>query len=100
MYKNTPKEAQVVINKMFAALEGAGWQVIEVFDGEETERVSTRVEAIEVIDSVEESVVKFKKGNVRHNVVLIPINGKDVICDHSCSDTDDFESVMDSLMED
>lgn len=99
MWKNTPKAAQQVINNMFRVLGDAGWDPIAVYDGEETERVTSVKEAIEVIDSVEYSVVKFKHPSYRgiHNVVLVPCNGEDVISDYSETDQDNFATLMGTL---
>lgn len=97
--KYIPTDALGVINKMFAKLGEHGWHPLHVFDGEENEKVGSVEEALYVIDSVEYSEVVFCRGASHHTVVLLPGNGRDVICDYSFSSSDDFGDIMDSLQE-
>lgn len=96
-YPHIPYAAWEVLNKMFYKLATEGWQVVEVDDGEEVESVASALEALRIIDSVEVSTVTFKKGEATHGVVVIPCNGADVICDYGYSETDSFNSLMESL---
>lgn len=99
--KYAPEDAERVLRKMFSKLDEAGWKIVQVFDGQDSYRVSTVEAALDIIDSVEDSTVSVEKEGVRgHGIYLIPSNGADVICDHSLSegDADDFEALMTSII--
>lgn len=99
--KYAPEDAERVLRKMFAKLEESGWKVYEVYDGGGWVKATTIDEALDIIDSVEDSTAYFEKpGALIHTVYLIPGNGEDVICDHTMAagDADGFNAVMDSVI--
>ena len=98
--KYCPPAAEATIRKLFTTLEAGGWRAISVYDGEEYVRAGNVEKALDVIDSVEESMVTFTKNGRRHGVSLIPGNGgEDCICDYSFSegDPDGFDALMNSI---
>lgn len=100
--KYAPIAAEKVLRKMFAKLAEAGWHPVKVWDGEESVKVETVEEAIDVIDSVELSNVIVERDGQRHTIALIPCNGEDVISDHTFKDNDDsdgFSALMNSVDE-
>lgn len=100
-YEHIPAEALKVLRKMFKEMAAAGWNPSSVFDGGEVVPTSTDRAALEVINSVSESHVRFRKEGVEgvRRVFVIQGNGEDVICDHSGSrgEGDDFEAVMERI---
>ena len=97
---------QHIVAYLLRAAEERGWQVIEVFDSEETVKLRSEdaaSHAMDVVFSVYDSVIKFRKelGNgcaVRHNAVIVLGNdGGDVIADCSVASShpgDDWDDLM------
>ena len=83
-----------IVTKLFEMLEEEGWVLKMVDDGgDDYILVTTWSEALEVIDSVEWSVLFVTDGIQTSWVVLIPGNGVDLVSDYSCSDPA-FEALM------
>ena len=83
-----------VVTKLFEMFEEAGWVPKMVDDGgDDYILVTTWNEALEVIDSVEWSVLFVTGGIQTRWVTLINRNGMDLVSDYSCSDPN-FEALM------
>lgn len=83
-----------IVTKLFEMLEEGAWVPKMVDDGgDDYILVTTWSEALEVIDSVEWSVL-FVTGGIQTSwVTLIHRNGMDLVSDYSCSDPN-FEALM------
>lgn len=74
-----------------------GWVPIKVDDGGEMVWCVTDEDVLDVVFSVDESTIHFKKGGVRHGAYIVLGNdGYDAICDYSYSEDedDDFDEIM------
>lgn len=94
------KIERAIIGALIPFMNGAGFKLLAVFDGEETVKVRTAEQAIEAVFAVDESRICFQaKGHKAHSVVLILGNGEDVISDwtYSAGDPDGFNKQMDSF---
>jgi hypothetical protein len=92
-------ERRVVAN-LIAHLDRAGFKLRSVFDGEDTEKVSTMKEAMEAIFNLDEAWLRVRKeGFNLHTIFLTLGEGRDAVCDHSFSesDHDGFRRAMDTF---
>ncbi|ASD51887.1 hypothetical protein JT318_gp02 [Pseudomonas phage PspYZU01] len=92
-------ERRIVAN-LLAFLRFHGWPVVSVWDGEESEQVSSDKAALELIFNLDESRVYFGGGpKALHSVVLVCGNVDDIICDYTFTkdDPDGWASLMDSF---
>jgi len=76
--KNNPVEAQIV-RKVIKALTDAGTPVVQVFDGEETEKVKTTQDILDIVFNLDEAWLETESGWVR----LTMGNEWDTICDYT-----------------
>ena len=83
-----------IVTKLFEMFEEGGWVPKMVDDGgDDYILVTTWSEALEIIDSVEWSVL-FVTGGIQTSwVTLIHRNGMDLVSDYSCSGPG-FETLM------
>jgi hypothetical protein len=94
------KIERAIITALIPFMQGAGFNLVCVFDGEETVKVKTAEEAIEAAFAVDESRMFFQAENFKaHGVLLILGNGEDVISDwnYSEGDPDGFDKHMDAF---
>jgi hypothetical protein len=94
------KIERAIITALIPFMQGAGFKLVCVFDGEELVKVKTAEEAIDAAFAVDESRIMFKANDGEtHGVLLILGNGEDVISDWSYSegDPDGFDKHMDSF---
>lgn len=99
MKKVAENEAKIV-RYMTEKLAEAGWVLLEVDDGGETIKTATVEEAIDVMNSVEESWFRYTKDGEVHAVYVINGNGNDgwdLIADYSMGDG--FDEVLDAVLE-
>lgn len=93
-----------VVRHLCNTMAKHGWAIQAVFDGEEIENPKTIEEALDVVFSVDEATINFRKqlgqGSSKTHLAYIVLgnDGWDCICDHSLSDPnlagDDFEKIM------
>lgn len=96
--KHMTELTEEILRTFISAAIGAGLQLRGVFDGEEYENAPTVDEAIAVIDSVEESTVKFwriGKPTARADALIIPSNEGHCLCDWH--DIPEFEVAMKAI---
>ena len=92
-------ERRIVAN-LIAHLRKDGFRPDYVYDGGDHIRVTSAKAAMEVVFSVDEATLQFRKpGFSRHGVLLILGNGVDVISDwnYSLGDPDGFDAAMDAF---
>lgn len=83
-----------IVRHLIRAMKEDGWNVVKVNDGgDEDEKVSGEVEALEHIFAVDEARAFFEKGDKKAWVLLISGNGIDVISDYTVNHAE-FEAVM------
>lgn len=70
-----------IIRRMVQDLKAAGWELFSAYDGEEQTPVSDTDAALDVFDSVSDSIFWFRGRDARSWVRLIDGNGCDVISD-------------------
>ena len=99
-----PKRRQeielTIVTYLVTVMDERGWKVYAIDDGGD-EDVSPKnlKDVIDTVLSVEYSVIRFEKNKRKHAAVIVLGNsGYDCICDHSASDNDDFEQIMDEVV--
>lgn len=98
----TTQNEEKIVRHMVEKLAEAGWALKEVFDGGETIKTTTAAEAIDVMNSVEESYIRFEKNGETRTIYVINGNGNDgwdLITDYSYVEGDDFNEVMEAVSE-
>jgi hypothetical protein len=83
-----PSSDTAGIRQTIRALKDAGYEVLEVFDGEDTIRVKSEREAIEAITAVDDATLfVHKRGDDRNPWVRFVMGNdpEEVICDHVVS---------------
>jgi hypothetical protein len=95
-------EDAVIVHAMNECMK-AGWYLMAVHDGEETHKLSSMLEALEITRSVDESWVSFYKfdrdGHKKNGRMFIVRgnDGPDVIADNTMNFG--FDEVMNEVME-
>ncbi len=99
-----PKRRQeielTIVTYLVTVMDERGWKVYAIDDGGD-EDVSPKnlKDVIDTVFSVEYSVIRFEKNKRKHAAVIVLGNsGYDCISDHSASDNDDFEQIMDEVV--
>ena len=99
-----PKRRQeielTIVTYLVTVMDERGWKVYAIDDGGD-EDVSPKnlKDVIDTVFSVEYSVIRFEKNKRKHAAVIVLGNsGYDCISDHSASDNDDFERIMDEVV--
>ena len=99
-----PKRRQeielIIITYLVTVMDERGWKVYAIDDGGD-EDVSPKnlKDVIDTVFSVEYSDIRFEKNKRKHAAVIVLGNsGYDCISDHSASDNDDFEQIMDEVV--
>lgn len=96
MHANAKLERRIVAN-LLAWMEFKGWNVVEVFDGEEETKVTDAKAAMELIFNLDDVRVYLSNGKgALHSILLILGNGVDVISDwnFTADDPDGFNAAM------
>lgn len=94
-----------IVATLCAHMRAAGWDVVNVWDGEETHAAHTALEAMEVVFNLDESMLRFRKitpsGTHVHAVYLVTGNGCDIISDWHFTegDEDGFSALMDRFLD-
>ena len=85
-----------LVRHLCATMRKHGWIPYKVDDGEEYVKCETDDDVLDVVFSVDESSIRFKRDDgVRHGVLIVLGNdGWDAIADYGYSETDDFRSIM------
>jgi hypothetical protein len=99
---NVAENEARIVRHMVEELAKAGWALLEVDDGGDTIKTATVKEAIDVMNSVEESYFRFIKDGEVRTVYVINSNGNDgwdLIADYSYVTGEDFSEVMDAVCE-
>jgi hypothetical protein len=96
------RKDRLVVANLIAHMERRGWHLHSVYDGEETTRVATAKEAMELVFNLDEASLRFDKGSreTRHGAALVMGNsGYDVVSDwsYAVGDTDGFSADMDAF---
>jgi len=89
-----------LINKIVEIVATYGWILTKVYDGEEYIKCTTGDEAYKVCDSVDESSIRFEKGDDEHGVLIILQNGNsgfDLISDYNYSESNNFNEAMEKF---
>lgn len=86
----TGKVERRIVANLIHALDGAGWRISSVDDGETDTPVAGVKDAMELVFNLDEVNVWFAKDGKRHRVYLVLGNGVDVISDWTLTDHDDF----------
>jgi len=95
--KMNNKEKEIVFD-LFYTLNHSGWEMFEVYDGEESYHISDVFELFEAIESVEMVWVYFRKNGRTHGVMLIQGNGQDIISNYTYNnDEREFENLVESV---
>lgn len=93
-----PSSDSAGIRQTIRALRGAGYTLVEVWDGEETVRVKTESEAVEAITAVDDATLFVRTPEGDRNPWVRFVMGNDpeeVICDHGVS----LSPVLDALID-
>jgi len=98
-----------IVAALCAHLQARGFEMVNVYDGEETTAVSTAKEAMELIFNLDEASLRFRRvygeGTGRtmdprvHGVFLVLGNGEDIVSDwnYSTGDPDGFNTAMEAF---
>lgn len=89
-----------IIANLCEYLAANGFKLVETYDGEVFEQVSTGKEAMEYIFNLDEVSLQVQKdGFQQRGILLIPGNGEDIISDYdySISDRDGFKTCMEAF---
>lgn len=91
-----PTSDRAGIRQAIRALRNAGYELLEVFDGEETVKVSSEKKAIDAIMAVDDATLFVTKNDGYNPWVRFVMGNspEEVICDHTVS----LSPVLDSLM--
>ena len=91
-------ERRIVAN-LVEHMKRGGWNVHQVFDGEEDTLVSDTKSAMELLFNLDEATLRFKKGHATHGIYLVFGNGIELIADwfYSTGDVDGFNAVVDAF---
>ena len=97
---NLPGVEATVVTALFKMLEGAGWGPVAADDGGcGYFPIASVDEALDVINSVEESKIRVAKGGERAQTLLFIVgNGIDILADHTCDTSEDFDKVMEDFL--
>lgn len=77
---------QRIVWNLLLVLNKAGWDAVNVDDGEETTNVSTAKSAMELIFNLDDCFVSFKDGSGRKGWIRLVLgNELDVISDYSAN---------------
>ena len=89
-----------VVTTLFKMLEGAGWGPVAADDGGcGYFPIASVDEALDVINSVCESKIRVAKvGEKAQTMLFIAGNGIDILADHTCDTSEDFDKVMEDFM--
>lgn len=96
---SAPSSDRAGIRQIIRALRAADYSLVEVWDGEETVKVSTEAEAIDAVMSVDDATLFVRTPDGSRNPWVRFVLGNDpeeVVCDHVV-DCQDFEQVIDSV---
>jgi hypothetical protein len=88
-----------IVRGMIRRLKEWGWTLHSGNDGDGGwQPLRLEGEAMELVFSVDESWLRFAKGESQHVVLLIGGNDVDIISDWGLSETDDFDAAMESVL--
>lgn len=75
---------RTIVRSLLRFLKRSGWTLTRGFDGEEHQRISSEKEALDLFDSVDQSVLFFMRANEMKpgQVLLIMGNRDEVISDY------------------
>lgn len=93
-----PSSDSAAIRQTIRALKGAGYTLLEVFDGEDTVEVKTETEALDAITAVDDATLFVRTPEGDRNPWVRFVLGNDpeeVVCDYVVS----LSSVIDPLTE-
>lgn len=96
---SAPSSDRAGIRQIIRALRAADYSLVEVWDGEETVKVSTEAEAIDAVMAVDDATLFVRTPDGSRNPWVRFVLGNDpeeVVCDHVV-DCQDFEQVIDSV---
>ena len=90
-----------MIRSLIRNLKLQGWAPAYVFDGAEQVPVRNETTALDVVFSVDDSTITFRKGAERQGVKIVLGNGEDCIVDwdYKAGDTNGFDAAMDAITE-
>ena len=89
-----------LIRHLIRVMDLNGWKIDYIDDGGENIKVSTELQALETVFSVDTCHIRFKKENLSHWVFIVLGNdGWDAICDYSYSENDDFKDIIKNVFE-
>ena len=90
--------AKDIVKRMIESLEQKGWKLCAVDDGNnEWQPVTTSEEVLDIAFGVHEAIIRFEKEKHFNTVLVIPMNGNDVISDHS--NHNGFGKYMDEIID-
>lgn len=97
---NLPEVEATVVTTLFKMLGEAGWGPVAADDGGcGYFPIASVDEALDVINSVEESKVRVaKEGEKAQTLLFIVGNGIDILADHTCDTSEDFDKVMEGFL--
>lgn len=93
-----PSSDSAAIRQTIRALKGAGYTLLEVFDGEDTVKVKTETEALDAITAVDDATLFVRTPEGDRNPWVRFVLGNDpeeVVCDYVVS----LSPVIDPLTE-
>lgn len=93
-----PSSDSAAIRQTIRALKGAGYALLEVFDGEDTVKVKTETEALDAITAVDDATLFVRTPEGDRNPWVRFVLGNDpeeVVCDYVVS----LSPVIDPLTE-
>lgn len=92
-----------IVAALCAHMLDRGWTPANVFDGEETTKVTDAKSAMELIFNLDEASLRFRPtdspSGKRHGVLLVLGNGEDIVSDwnYTEGDPDGFCAAMDAF---
>ena len=96
-----PSSDRAGIRQIIRALRAADYDLVEVWDGEETVPVKNESEAIDAVMAVDDATLFVRTPDGSRNPWVRFVMGNDpeeVVCDHVV-DCQNFEQVIDSVTE-